>query len=164
MIVLMKYTYLMQPTKVKKRLNELWKRYIEILENDLSTWENINEARAILFLTGQIYCEQIAVEAIERRLHLLKEKLSLIEFFDLIDKNSERLEELRKDELFEKLEKFYRIVKEYKNKYNKGKFYLDEEKFLKEYEEKNPEKEFKLGYKGGFKEKDLSFMRDNTSS
>lgn len=155
MIQLMKYTYLMQPEKVKEELDRLWKRYQEILDNSNSTWEEINEARAILFLTGQTYCEGIAVRAIERRLHLLKEKLSLIEFFDTIDKKSPKLSQFRKDELFVKLEKFYNIIKEFKNRYTKGKYYIDEERFLEKYGEKSPDKELKMGYKGEFrKEKD----------
>lgn len=150
MISLMKYTYLMIPEKIKEELDLLWKKYQNILDNPNSNWEEVNEARSILFLTGQIYCEQIAVEAIERRIHLLKEKMTLLEFFDLVDKNSERLNELRNDELFRKLEKFYKIIKEYKNKYNKGKYYLDEERFIEKYESQNPKKNLKIGYKGKF--------------
>ena len=146
----MKYTYLMEPEKVKKELDKLWKRYQKIIQDENPSWEDVNEARAILFLTGQIYCEKIAVEAIKRRLHLLKEKISLIQFFDLIDKNSERLIELRKDKLFSKLEEFYRVIKNYKNKYVEGRYYLEEEKFIKKYKEANPKKDLKMGYKGSF--------------
>lgn len=151
MISLMKYTYMMEPEKIQEELERLWGRYQELVTKEKPTYEEINEARAILFLTGQVYCERIAVEAIERRLHLLKEKLSLIDFFVLIDRNSERLEELRKDELFAKLEKFYRVIKAYKNRYAGGKYYLDEEKMIKKYEDANPKKELKMGYRGSFK-------------
>ena len=150
MIALMKYTYLMIPEKIKEELGLLWNKYQKILNDENSTWEDLNEARAILFLTGQIYCEQIAVKAIERRINLLKEKITLLEFFDLIDKNSSKLEELRKDELFIKLENFYIIIKEFKNKYEKGKYYLDEERFIEKHKEKNPDKNLKMGYKGEF--------------
>ena len=143
----------MEPEKVQEELDRLWNKYQEILEDSNSNWEKANEARAILYLTGQVYCEEIALEAIERRLHLLKEKIELIEFLDLVDKNSKRLIELRMDELFAKLEKFYKIIKSYKNKYNKEKFYLDEEKFLEEYQKKNPDKDIKIGYKGSFDKK-----------
>jgi len=153
MIELMKCTYMMIPEKIEIELEKLWKKYQEILNKKNPSWEEINEARAILFITGNIYCEQIAVEAIEKRLHLLNEKISLIEFFNLIDSNSEKLKELRKDELFLKLEKFYNVIKKYKNKYHEGKYYLDEEKFIKKYEEVNPDKELKMGYKGKFKDK-----------
>lgn len=148
----------MEPKGVEVRLNQLFGKYLMILENNSSTWEDINEARAILYLTGQVYCEQIAVEAIERRLHLLKEKLSLIEFFNFIDRESEKLFELRKDDLFKKLEEFYRIVKKFKNKYLDGKFYLAEEHFIKRYSEKNPDKDLRIGYKGGFNDKDFNFL------
>jgi hypothetical protein len=150
MIELMKYTYMMEPEKVKEELENLWQRYQSIVNKDNPGWDEMNEARAILYLTGDVYCEQIAVNAIERRLHLLKEKLTLIEFFDLIDKNSDKLEELRKDELFSKLEKLYLVVKKYKNRYKEGMHYLDEEKFMKKYEEANPDKELKHGYRGNF--------------
>jgi len=151
MINLMKHTYLMNPKKVNDELNKFWNRYQEIIAKENPAWDEINEARSILFLTGQVYCEKIAVEAIERRIHLLKTKLSMIEFLNLIDKNSEKLEELRKDELFSALEEFYRIVKSYKNKNLNGKYYLEEERFLKVYEKVNPNKELKMGYKGSFK-------------
>jgi hypothetical protein len=140
----------MEPEKIKEELDRLWERYQFIINKQKPSWEEINEARAILYLTGDVYCEQIAVEAIKRRLHLLKKKISLVEFFDLIDKKSKRLEELRKDEMFLRLEKFYLVIKNYKNKYDKGKHYLDEEKFIEKYQEINPKKELKLGYKGSF--------------
>jgi hypothetical protein len=154
MIELMKYTYLMEPKKVKEELDKLWEKYQKIIQDKNPSWESINEARSILFLTGQIYCEQIAVEAIERRLHLLKEKISLVEFFNLIDKRSDELGELRKDELFRKLEEFYKIIKEYKNRYSGGKFYLDEEKLIEKYNQTNLDKELKIGYRGSFGDKE----------
>jgi hypothetical protein len=158
MIYLIKYTYLMQPEKVKEELDRLWKRYNEILENEDSSWEDINEARAILFLTGDVYCEGIAIEAIEKRLPLLKIELSLLEFFDLIDKNKEKPAELIEDELFNKLEDLYKIVKEFKNRDSGGKFYLREEEFLQIYESKNPNQELRSGYKGKWDRKSLEFL------
>ena len=146
---------MMNQEKIQEELDRLWNKYQEILDDPTSDWEKINEARAILYLIGQVYCEEIAIGAIERRLHLLKEKIELIEFFNLIDTNSERLEGLRDDELFRKLERFYRILKEYKNKYNGGKFYLDEERFIKKYQEQNPDKNIEIGYKGNFNRKEL---------
>lgn len=151
MIDLMKYTYLMEPEKIQEELNRLWDKYQLIINKDNPTWDEINEARAILYLTGQIFCERIAVEAIERRLHLLKNDMSLIEFFSLIDQDSKKLAELRSDDLFVKLEKFYRAVKNYKNRYIEGNYYLEEEKFLKKYEQVNPNKELKMGFRGSFK-------------
>lgn len=140
----------MQPDKIKKELDSLWEKYQVIINANNPTWEKVNEARAILFLTGQIYCEKIAVEAIERRLHLLNVKLSLIQFLDLIDKNSNRLEQLRKDVLFVKLEKFYRVIKGYKNKYLGGKYYLEEERFIKTHNKINPHKESIIDYRSSF--------------
>ncbi|MFH1211258.1 MAG: hypothetical protein V1645_05090 [archaeon] len=141
----------MEPDKVKEELDSLWDKYISIIKKDEPSWDEINEARAILYLTSFLYCEKIAVEAIERRLHLLKNKMSLIEFFNVIDKNSEKLIELRKDGLFAKLEHYYRVIKNYKNRRIEGKYYHEEERFLKKYEQANPDKDLKLGYMGSFK-------------
>lgn len=148
MIELMKYTYMLDSSEVQKELDNLWENYQKIIENKNSNWESLNRARAILFLLGDIYCEKIAVEAIERRLHLMKEKISLLEFFNIIDSKSKKLKELRKDELFVKLEKFYLIVREFKNKHVGGKYYLGEEKFIERYNSMAPREELKIGYKG----------------
>ena len=149
----MKYTYLLENDKIKNELELMYQKYSGFLGKAEEMWQQLNEARAILYLTGQVYCEQIAVDVIKRRLHLLKQPLQLSEFLNLIDSNSEKLNELREEELFRKLEEFYKIIKEYKNKYSKGKFYLDEEKFLEEYQKKNPDKDIKIGYKGSFDKK-----------
>ena len=74
----LKYTYLLDVDKIEEELEKLWERYQEILDNP--NWLDLNEARSILYIIGHIYCEEIAPGAIERRLHLLKEKLTLIEF------------------------------------------------------------------------------------
>ncbi len=144
----MKYTYLLECDKISKELRRLWKRYQSVLKNP--NWKDLNETRAILYLIGQIYCEKIAPEAIERRLHLLKDKLSLNDFFELIDSKDKKLTTFRKDKIFKKLEKFYLIVKKYKNKNVGGKFYLDEERFIKLYNQYNPNKKLKIGYRGKF--------------
>jgi len=150
MIELMKYTYLMQPEKVQEELNKLWNRYQSIINQENPSREDMNEARAILFLTWQIYCEQVAVEAIERRLHLLPETFSLIDFFMVIDSKSERLENLRKHKLFNKLERYYEIIKAYKNRYIQGKYYLEEEKFIEKYRKISPNPDMWIGYKWSF--------------
>ena len=51
MIELMKYTYLMEPEKVEAELEKLWNRYQTIINQENTTWEEMNEARPILFLT-----------------------------------------------------------------------------------------------------------------
>mgnify|MGYP007123668028 CR=1 FL=1 len=140
-------TYLMDIKGVEKELNRLWDKYQKIMKKP--TWKSMNEARAILYLTGQVYCEKIAVEAIERRLNELKEPIKLLEFFTLIDKKDKKLKELRKDKKFKTLEQFYLAIKKMKNKFVGGKFYLDEEKFIEIYNKHNPNR-IKLGYRGKF--------------
>jgi len=148
MINLLKYTYMMEVEKINEELEKLWEKYQGILNNPDSDWESLNEARAILYLLGQFYCEEVAVQAIERRLPLLTIKIELLEFFSLVDSNSESLEELRADLLFVKLEEFYRLIKKFKNKHLEGKFYLNEEMFIEKYNSTNPERDLKIGYKG----------------
>jgi len=150
MLNLMKHTYALNNEKIRNELNSLWTRYQTILDNKESSWEELNEARAILFLVGQVYCEQIAPKAIERRLHHLKTNFTLPEFLNLIDRKSSDLEKHREDENFRKLEEFYNIVKETKNKSIGGKYYLDEERFIQKYNEANPDKEHGIGYRGKF--------------
>lgn len=146
---LLKNTYLLDIKKIQKNLDSFWQRYQEILENP--NWDDLNEARAILYLIGQIYCEKIAPEAIERRLHLLKNPMELLDFLSLVDADlEEELTELRKDDLFLKLEKYYRLVKGFKNKFNGGKYYLDEERFIELYNSYNPNKKLKMGYRGKY--------------
>jgi hypothetical protein len=141
----------MRPEKIKAELDRLWNRYQEILNNP--NQEDLNEARAILYLTGRIYCEKIAPEAIERRLHLLNKKLTLLDFLTLIDTQSKEPLILKKDILFQRLKKFYIIIKKYKNNFTGGKYHLDEEKFIKLYNRYNPEQNSKIGERGKFENK-----------
>lgn len=146
-IELMKSTYMMDLNKIKSCLWDLWLRYQKILNSP--NWEDLNEARSILFLTGHIYCEQIAVGAIERRLSSLnKESLPLNEFLVLVDSNSEKLEELRKNNKFKQLEDFYNIIKLFKNTHTTGKYYIDEERFIEMYNQHAPSEIQKTAYKG----------------
>lgn len=151
MIRLLSHTYLLDIKKIEKELDSQWKRYESILANP--NWKKMNEARAILYLIGHIYCETIAQEAIERRLHLLKKKVSLAEFLSLVDSHPKKIILHRKDPLFSKLEKYYILIKKFKNKFVGGKFYLDEEKFIKLYNKHNPDKKLKIDYKGRFGDK-----------
>jgi len=133
--------------QVEKQMQILWDRYQEIIA--LPNWQDLNEARAILYLLGQIYCEKIAVEAIERRLHLLAKPIDLIEFLSLVDGEHPDLIHYREDKNFKLLEDYYRVIKKFKNKCVGGEYYLDEEKFIELYNRYNPNKN-KIGYRGKF--------------
>jgi hypothetical protein len=146
MIILLENTYLLDVKGIEKRLNHLWGRYQKILRKP--NWRDLNEARAILYSVGQIYCETIAPEAIEKRLPLLAKPMTLMTFLSSVDAKAREAKELRKDPLFLKLEKFYGLVKKFKNRFNGGKYYLDEEKFIALYNKHNPDKELKIGYRG----------------
>lgn len=148
MEILQKYTYMMDVAKIKSELERLWERYQKILENP--NWEDLNEARAILYLTAYTYCEEIATGAIERRLHLLEKPLEPLEFYHLVDSDSKELQVLRNDALFNKLEQYYLLIKNYKNKFVGGKLYLDEEKFIELYNQYIPSEEFRIRECGKF--------------
>jgi hypothetical protein len=150
MIDLMKYTYMMLPEQVERELDKLWNKYTKIINKKNPSWEELNEARSILYLTGHVYCEQIAVDAIERRLHLLRVRITLPEFLTIIDTDSAKADILRREKLFCILEEYYTVIKSYKNKYLNGKYYMEEEKFLEQYNKNNPHTELKLGYAGSF--------------
>lgn len=148
MIQLLKYTYLLDTDAIKKELQKLWARYKEILVNP--NWNNLNEARAILYVIGNLYCETIVPEAIEKRLHLLQKPMELLDFLTVVDSQSKKLPELRKDPLFMTLEKFYILVKNFKNRWDGGAMYMEEEKFIELYNAHNPDKELKIGWRGRF--------------
>lgn len=143
---LLKYTYLMDVPKINQELTKHWNRYQEILDNP--NWEDLNEARSILYFIRNIYCEDIASQAIQRRLSHLQFPLTFIEFLSMIDSNSPQLAQLRQDLLFLKLENFYLLIKNIKNKTIAGRYYWDEDKFLKLYNQYNPHKEFPLREQG----------------
>jgi hypothetical protein len=145
---LLKFTYLLNPNGLKFELDKLWSRYQEILANP--NWEDLNEARGILYSVGSLFCETVVPSAIERRLHLLDNPLNLIEFLSLIDSNSDQLPKLRKDKMFAQLEKFYLVVKDFKNKNSGGDYYLDEERFITLYNKYSPIDSMKIKYKGRF--------------
>lgn len=144
----LKYTYLMDVQNIDKELTRLWVRYQQILNKP--NWEDLNEARAILYFIGHIYCENIAPKAIERRLHLLSTPLSLLEFFTLIDTNSSTINQYNNDHLFQQLQQFYLLIKKHKNNFVGGQHYLDEEKFIQLYNSYNPNQELKIKEKGKF--------------
>jgi uncharacterized protein (UPF0218 family) len=140
---LLKFTYMLEPEKIEIELETFWKRYLQILENP--NWEDINEARAILYIIGFLYTEQIGPEAIERRLHLLENQMDMSEFLHYIDSDSDRLIDFRNDPLFIKLEKLYRIIKKFKNLEADGRLYLNEDKFIELYNKLAPSEEYKTG-------------------
>jgi len=150
MQLLLKHTYLLDIDGIKSDLERLWRRYQYILDNP--NWDDLNEARAILFLTGRVFCEEIVPGAIKRRLHLLAKPVSEIDFYSAIDNESQNLSLLRSDPLFCQLEELYRLAKEYKNRNANGGYYLDEERFMKLYEQFKPAQDasLKLGYRGKF--------------
>jgi hypothetical protein len=148
---LLKYTYLLDTERINEEVEKLWERYQSILSNP--NWDDLNEARAILYILGYLYPEEIAPEAIERRLHLLKQPINIDEFLHMIDFKAHNLDEHRKDKMFVDLEKFYEIIKKIKNRYVGGVWYLDEEKFVELYNKYNPDKEQKIRERGKFGEK-----------
>jgi hypothetical protein len=115
--------------KVKEDLKKIWERYQFLLDN-AKTEEEITEARVYIYFLGNFYAETFGKEAIEYRLKNLH--LTPLEFYMMVDKNSPKLKEYRKIDLFNKLERLYRLIKSYKMKEVNGS-YLDENKFNEKY-------------------------------
>lgn len=124
---------------IKRSINNLWNEYQKILDNPKATWEDINRARAILYFLGCIFAEKIAVESLEKRIHFIKPKISLLDFLVAVD-SSKLLKKYKNNEKFQKLKNFYLAVKDIKMKIRKEKdgMYLDEKRFNKKYKKLKP--------------------------
>lgn len=143
MLNLLKNTYLLDNKKIAADLARLWRRYQKILKNQNSSWEEMNEARAILYFIGYLYPEKIALKSMEERIKFVKPKISFDEFLTAVDGCDKKI--LKKYELnikFLKLKDFYSAVKTIKNKVNLDGTYLDEKTFNKKYRSLKPKNYF----------------------
>ena len=139
---LLKNTYLLNIKKIKKDIERLWGRYQKILNNKKSSWEDLNEARAILYFLGYLYPEKIALGSLGGRVKYIKPKISLDTFLLAIDRNDKKILNGYKDsKKFNRLKDFYLIVKDIKNRV-KNNTYLDEERFNKFYSKLKPKDYF----------------------
>ena len=139
---LLKYTYLLDTKNIKKSLGNLWREYQKILGKKNLTWEELNEARAILYFIGYLYPEKIALESLEKRARLIKPSIGIDEFLSAIDGNDAKiLKKYAKNKKFIQLKNFYLIVKGMKNRV-KGKSYLDEKKFNEIFKKMKPKDYF----------------------
>ena len=139
---LLKYTYLLDTENIKKSIENLWSRYQKILDDKKSTWEDLNEARAILYFIGYLYPEKFALESLEKRIKFVKPSISLDKFLSAIDRNDAKiLKKYAKNKKFNQLKEFYLIVKDIKNRTKNG-TYLDEGRFNKIYKKKKPKDYF----------------------
>ena len=139
---LLKYTYLLNIKGVKKSIEKLWKRYQDILNSKKSSWESLNEARAILYFLGYLYPEKIALESLKKRIQCIKPTIGLDKFLLAIDENNLKiLNEYKKNKKFNTLKDFYLLIKRIKNRV-KNNSYLDEERFNKIYFRTKPKNYF----------------------
>ena len=139
---LLKYTYLLDTENIKKSIKKLWNRYQKILDNRKSNWENLNEARAILYFVGYLYPEKIALDSLEKRIKFVKPSISLDKFLLAIDRDDIKiLKKYAKNRRFNQLKGFYLIVKDIKNRTKNG-TYLDEGRFNSIYKKLKPRNYF----------------------
>ena len=139
---LLKYTYLLDLEKIDASIEKLWKRYQEILGNKKSDWEDLNEARAILYFIGYLYSEKIVLDSLEKRIKFVKPAINLDKFLLAIDRNDAKiLKKYAKNKKFSQLKDFYLIVKDIKNRTKNG-TYLDEKRFNKIYDKLKPKNYF----------------------
>ncbi len=141
MIELLKNTYLLNTKEIEKNINSLWERYQEIL-NKKSSFEELTEARSILYFLGYLYPEKIALESLESRIKYLEPKITLDSFLLIIDGDDRKmLEKYKKNKKFQQLKEFYLIVKKIKNRIENSS-YLDEDRFNKVYPKIKPKDYF----------------------
>ena len=139
---LLKYTYLLDLEKINISIENLWKGYQNILNDKKSTWEDLNEARAILFFLGHIFCEEMALGSLEKRVKFIRPSISLDDFLLAVDRNDKVvLKKYKNNKNFTKLRGFYLIVKGIKNR-AKGDWYLDEKRFNNIYNKLKPKNYF----------------------
>lgn len=143
MLNLLENTYLLDNKKIELDLARLWKRYQKILNNKKASWEDINEARAILYFIGYLYPEKIVLESLERRIKSIKPKITLDDFLLIVDSQDKKvLAKYKNNRKFNRLKEFYLIIKAIKNKVNKDGSYLDEATFNKKYNKLKPKDYF----------------------
>jgi hypothetical protein len=143
MQILIKHVYLLDNKKLKSDIERLWRRYLGLIDKKDLNWEEANEARAILYFLGYIFVEIIALGSLERRIPLIRPKISLDNFFAAIDRNDKRVsDKYKNNNNFKKLKEFYLIVKSIKNKTHSDGSYLDEETFNKVYKRLKPKNYF----------------------
>ncbi len=139
---LLKYTYLLDTKNIKKSIENLWDEYQKILGKKNLTWEELNEARAILYFIGYLYPEKIVWESLEKRIKFVKPSIGIDEFLLAIDGNDAKiLKKYAKNRKFGQLKDFYLIAKGMKNRV-KGKSYLDEKKFNEIFKKMKPKNYF----------------------
>jgi hypothetical protein len=142
MTELLKYTYLLDVKRIRRSIELLWSRYQGILDNGKSSWEDLNEARAILYFIGYLYPEKIALQSLTSRIKHIKPRISLDRFFLSVDRNDKAiLGKYEKNDNFNKLKEFYLAVKDIKNRV-KNNAYLDEERFNGLYSKLKPKDYF----------------------
>lgn len=139
MLGLLKNTYLLNVDGVKADIERLWGRYQDVLDDPKRTWGDMNEARAILYFLGRIFCEGFAAESLEKRVGWLEPETSLAEFLSEIDAGKDAGTRYSDRVFYEKLRSFYLAVKNIKNRVNRDGTYLDEATFDKLYSEFKPD-------------------------
>jgi len=138
MIELLKNVYLLDIKAIKNEIEHLWTRYQKIINNKKSSWEDLNEARAILYSLGRLYPEGIVSESLEKRVKYIKPRISLDNFLTAIDRNDAKIfKKYANNEKFNKLKELYLITKGIKNRV-KNNIYLDEERFNDAYAKLEP--------------------------
>lgn len=139
---LLKYTYLLDIEKIRRNIENLWQRYQRILDNEESCWDDLNEARAILYFLGYLYPEKIALESLEKRIKEIEPTINLDNFLLAIDRDDKRiLNGYRSNEKFNRLKNFYLIIKDIKNRVE-NQSYLDEKRFNEIYSKLKPDNYF----------------------
>jgi hypothetical protein len=140
---LIKHVYLLDNIKIKNDVEKLWRRYLKLINKKDCSWEEANEARAILYFLGYVFVEIIALGSLERWVPRIRPKISLNKFLESVDKKDDKiLKRYEKNIDFQRLKEFYLIVKSIKNRTREDRSYLEEETFNKIYGKLKPKNYF----------------------
>lgn len=143
MIEILNNIYLLDNNGIRKGINKHYDQYQLIINKSKPTWKEINKARAILYVIGYLIPEVIALESLEKRVRFIKPKISIDKFLSAIDRKDKNiLLKYENNREFNKLKEFYIIIKSVKNKVNKGRLYLDEDIFNKQFNKLKPKNYF----------------------
>lgn len=125
--------YLFDIPKIQNSINNAWEEYQRLLTDAEKTrdLEIVTKARVYLYFLGYYLVEDFAKGAIERRLNNFEPKIKFADFINWADSGNIP-EQYKENDLFQKILKFYQIIKDLKNKNINGS-YLDEGRFNKIY-------------------------------
>ena len=123
--------YMFDIPRIESSMQAAWDEYQRLLDEAEKTrdFETASKARVYIYFLGYFITEKFGQGAIERRLNHFEPVIKLDEFMSWVDSDNIP-SQYKDDEFFQRIVKFYEILKSYKNKQVNGS-YLDEDRLNK---------------------------------